>query len=53
MNIGANLEISREAECSFEIAIERAAEIGYDYVEPCLAPGYDMFSEGGYFHLVS
>jgi sugar phosphate isomerase/epimerase len=53
MKIGANLEIARGAECSFQEGIETAAEIGYDYVEPCLSPGYDLFSEAGYFHMVS
>lgn len=53
MKIGANLEIARGAECSFQEGIETAAEIGYDYVEPCLSPGYDLFAEAGYFHMVS
>lgn len=53
MKIGANLEIARGTECSFEKGVETAAEIGYDFVEPCLSPGYDLFSEAGYFHMVS
>jgi sugar phosphate isomerase/epimerase len=53
MKIGANLEIAREAECDFQTGVETAADIGYDFVEPCLSPGYDLFSEAGYFHMVS
>jgi sugar phosphate isomerase/epimerase len=53
MKIGANLEIARGAECDFQTGIETAAEIGYDYVEPCLSPGYDLFGEAGYFHMLS
>ena len=53
MKIGANLEVARGAECPFRDGVDRIAEIGYDYAEPCLSPGYDLFAEAGYFHMVS
>lgn len=38
---------------SFQQGIEKAAEIGYDYVEPCVSPGYDLLAEAGYYPMVS
>jgi sugar phosphate isomerase/epimerase len=53
MKIGVNLEFVREHDMSFREGIETASEIGYDYVEPCVSPGYDLLAEAGYYHMVS
>lgn len=53
MKIGVNLEYSRDAEIPFEEGVEKAAEIGYDYVEPCLSTGYDLLAEAGFYHMIS
>ena len=38
---------------SFEWGVEKAAEQGYDYVEPMVHWGRELLSEAGYFHSVS
>lgn len=50
---GVNLEFVRHADKSFEWGVEKAAEIGYDYVEPMVHWGRELLSEAGYFHSVS
>ena len=49
MQIGVNLEYVRHADKSLTYGVKRAAEIGYKYVEPCVATGYDLLSLGGYW----
>ncbi len=53
IRIGVNLEFVRSAEMSFRAGLEKAAELGYEYVEPCVATGYDLLAIAGYYHMVS
>jgi sugar phosphate isomerase/epimerase len=50
---GVNMEFVRHADKSFEWGVEKAAELGYDYVEPMVHWGRELLSEAGYFHSVS
>ncbi len=50
---GINLEFIRCEDKSFEAGIERAAQIGYRFVEPMVHTGRELLSEAGYFHSVS
>jgi sugar phosphate isomerase/epimerase len=51
--IGVNMEFVRHQDKSFEWGVEKAAELGYDYVEPMVHWGRELLSEAGYFHSVS
>jgi sugar phosphate isomerase/epimerase len=51
--IGINLEFVRHEDKPFEWGVRKAAELGYDYVEPMLHWGRELLSEAGYFHSVS
>lgn len=51
--LGVNLEFVRHADKPFEWAVAKAAELGYEYVEPMLHWGRELLSEAGYFHSVS
>jgi sugar phosphate isomerase/epimerase len=51
--IGINLEFVRHQDKPFEWGVEKAAELGYDYVEPMVHWGRELLSEAGYFHSVS
>ncbi len=51
--LGVNMEFVRHEDKSFEWGVQKAAEIGYDYVEPMLHWGRELLSEAGYFHSVS
>ncbi len=53
MEIGVNLEFFRSSNGSFHEGIKTAARLGYKYVEPCVAPGYDLLALGGYYHTLS
>lgn len=53
MEIGVNLEFCRSSNVSFFEGIKTAARLGYRYVEPCVAPGYDLLALGGYYHTLS
>lgn len=53
IGIGINLEFVRHADKSFEWGVEKAAELGYEYVEPMVHWGRELLSEAGYFHSVS
>ena len=53
ISIGINMEFVRHADKSFEWGIEKAAELGYEYVEPMVHWGRELLSEAGYFHSVS
>ncbi len=53
ISIGINLEFVRHEDKSFEWGVAKAAELGYDYVEPMLHWGRELLSEAGYFHSVS
>ncbi len=51
--IGINLEFVRHDDKPFEWGVEKAAAIGYEYVEPMVHWGRELLSEAGYFHSVS
>ncbi len=51
--IGVNNEFVRHADKNFEFACAKAAELGYEYVEPMVHWGREPLSEAGYFHSVS
>jgi len=51
--IGVNMEFVRHDDKNFEWGVKKAADIGYEYVEPMLHWGRELLSEAGYFHSVS
>ena len=53
ISIGLNTEFSRSSDKPFEWAVEQAAEMGYEYIEPMVHFGRELMSEAGYFHTVS
>jgi sugar phosphate isomerase/epimerase len=53
IGIGINLEFVRHEDKPFEWAVAKAAELGYQYVEPMVHWGRELLSEAGYFHSVS
>ena len=53
IEIGVNLEFIRSSEKGFRYGIETAAKLGYKYVEPCVATGYDLLALAEYYHMVS
>ncbi len=53
IQIGVNLEFVRSADKSFREGIAAAAALGYKYVEPCVATGYDLLAIAGYYHMLS
>jgi sugar phosphate isomerase/epimerase len=53
IHIGLNTEFSRSSDKPFEWAVEKAAEMGYEYIEPMVHFGRELMSEAGYFHTVS
>ena len=53
IGIGINLEYVRSADRTFEYGVERAAGLGYEFVEPCVSTGRDLLAESGYYHMLS
>jgi sugar phosphate isomerase/epimerase len=53
IELGINLEFVRHHDKPFEWGVEKAAELGYDCVEPMVHWGRELLSEAGYFHSVS
>ncbi|MDZ7616027.1 MAG: sugar phosphate isomerase/epimerase [Patescibacteria group bacterium] len=51
--IGMNLEAVRHHDKPFEWGVAKAAELGYEYIEPMVHFGRELMSEAGYFHTVS
>ncbi|MBN2376052.1 MAG: sugar phosphate isomerase/epimerase [Sedimentisphaerales bacterium] len=51
--LGVNMEFVRHEDKNFEWGVEKAAELGYEYVEPMVHWGRELLSEAGYFHSVS
>ena len=51
--LGVNMEFVRHDDKSFEWGVAKAAELGYEYVEPMVHWGRELLSEAGYFHSVS
>jgi len=48
--VGVNMEFIRCQDKPFKAGVQRAAEIGYKYVEPMVHIGRELLSEAGYFH---
>ncbi len=53
VSIGVNMEFIRSADKPFAWGVAKAAEIGYQYIEPMVHWGRELLSEAGYFHSVS
>ena len=53
VKLGINLEFVRHEDKTFEWGAAKAAELGYEYVEPMVHWGRELLSEAGYFHSVS
>jgi len=53
VSIGVNLEFVRHADKPFEWGVNKAAELGYEYVEPWVHLGRELMSEAGYFATIS
>jgi len=51
--LGVNMEFVRHDDKPFEWGVAKAAELGYEYVEPMVHWGRELLSEAGYFHSVS
>jgi sugar phosphate isomerase/epimerase len=51
--LGVNLEFVRHEDKPFEWGVDKAAELGFEYVEPMVHWGRELLSEAGYFHSVS
>ena len=52
IEIGVNLVYVTGEGKSFREGIRIAAEQGYQYVEPCVAPSYDLLALAGYYHML-
>ena len=53
IEVGVNMEFIRCEDKPFAVGVQRAAEIGYHYVEPMVHLGRELLSEAGYFHSFS
>jgi sugar phosphate isomerase/epimerase len=53
ISIGVNMEFVRHEDLSFAAGVQRAAQLGFRYVEPMVHNGRELLSEAGYFHSVS
>lgn len=51
--ISANMEFVRSSDKSFAWGVQKAAELGYRYVEPMVHTGWELLSEVEYFHSFS
>jgi len=53
IHVGVNMEFIRSEDKPFSAGVERAAQIGYKWVEPMVHNGRELLSEAGYFHSFS
>jgi sugar phosphate isomerase/epimerase len=53
VSIGINIEYVRSSDKSFEWAMDKAADLGFEYVEPMVHWGRELLSAAGYFHTIS
>ena len=51
--LGVNMEFVRHHDKPFDWGVAKAAEIGYQYIEPMVHWGRELLSEARYFHSVS
>jgi sugar phosphate isomerase/epimerase len=52
-SVGVNMEFIRSQDKPFAVGVERAAKLGYRFVEPMVHNGRELLSEAGYFHSFS
>jgi sugar phosphate isomerase/epimerase len=53
IEVGVNMEFIRSQDKPFAEGVERAARLGYRFVEPMVHNGRELLSEAGYFHSFS
>jgi len=53
VSIGVNMEFVRHADKPFEWGVEKAAQLGYEYIEPWVHLGRELMSEAGYYMTIS
>jgi len=53
IRLGLNLEFSRHHNMSFQQAVQEAAKIGYEFIEPMVHLGRQLLAEGGFMHSLS
>jgi sugar phosphate isomerase/epimerase len=53
IKLGVNMEFVRHHDKPFVWGVEKAKEIGYEYIEPMVHLGRELLSEAGYFHSIS
>ncbi|HOA72990.1 MAG TPA: sugar phosphate isomerase/epimerase family protein [Phycisphaerae bacterium] len=53
IQIGINMEFVRHHDMSFAAGVEKAAALGYQFIEPMVHWGRELLSEAGYFHSIS
>jgi sugar phosphate isomerase/epimerase len=53
VSIGVNMEFVRSSDKSFEWGMAKAADLGFEYVEPMVHWGRELLSAAGYFHTIS
>jgi sugar phosphate isomerase/epimerase len=53
IQIGVNMEFVRHHDMSFAAGVEKAAQLGFKFIEPMVHMGRELLSEAGYFHSVS
>jgi sugar phosphate isomerase/epimerase len=53
IQIGINMEFVRHHDLPFVVGVEKAAAMGYQFIEPMLHWGRELMSEAGYFHSIS
>jgi sugar phosphate isomerase/epimerase len=53
LEVGVNMEFIRSEDKPFRAGVERAAQLGFRWVEPMVHNGRELLSEAGYFHSFS
>ena len=53
IEVGVNMEFIRCEDKPFAAGVERAAQLGFRWVEPMVHNGRELLSEAGYFHSFS
>ncbi|MBI4579151.1 MAG: sugar phosphate isomerase/epimerase [Planctomycetes bacterium] len=53
IQIGINMEFVRHHDLPFAAGVEKAAAMGYEFIEPMVHWGRELMSEAGYFHTIS
>jgi len=53
ITLGVNMEFVRHDDKPFSWGVSKAAELGYEYIEPMVHLGRELLSEAGYFHSIS